>query len=432
MNAYIYYLLNVWILIKKYCIFVCPVSPLAAFDYPTLNNSKAMKQFYFFRNSLLPLLGALAVMCAGSCSQEILEVPDDVMPETRAVNFPQVGIACDPQGVGPDSEYFAMNREYTFNVLTFLQIGSRVQWTGTDITVEAIDGSNEAIDILLQSESSVRLRFTDVGVYRVHVVKWYFDRSQDPAPIMSCEATQICRVPSFTTSIDGPGSVILGGEYNFKLNFTDPDYPDPILKITESVFNDPKYTILSNDGAGNYRIRFDQPGDYTIEPGVGWDKPAESFMAEFSPSYHVKVFFRPEIQFECWEIQIGDDPKVTYTNRIYLNDNQHQYIYLPFRVYFSYKQIVISLLAQIGNLAPVSTVEGEVRRNVGDWGFVQLPDTDYHVDGIFYAGTTSLVPGTYFEITIPRDTCYLKTCLVQSGGPVVADSDKPIIIAPTD
>lgn len=83
---------------------------------------------------------------------------------------------------------------------------------------------------------------------------------------------------------------MLGGEYSFKLSFTNPDYPDPILKITESVFNDPKYTILSNDGAGNYRIRFDQPGDYRIAPGVGWDNPAESPIIKFSPSYHVKVF----------------------------------------------------------------------------------------------------------------------------------------------
>ena len=273
-----------------------------------------MKKSYLFPNFVLPLFGALAVMCAGSCSQEILEVSDDVMLETRAASFPQVGITCDPQGAGPNSEYFAMDRVYDFNVLTFQQIGSRVQWTGTDITVEAIDGSDEAIDIILQSESSVRLRFTDVGVYRVHIVKWYIDRSQDPAPIMSCETTQICRVPSYVSSIDGPGSVMLGGEYSFKVHFDDPDYPDPTLNITESVFNDPKYTILSNDGAGNYRIRFDQPGDYTLEPGVGkysyFIGSNKSFKMN-GPEYYVKVFFRPEMELDCIGQQAIGETDVT-------------------------------------------------------------------------------------------------------------------------
>lgn len=390
-----------------------------------------MKKFYLFRNSLLPLLGALAVMCAGSCSQEILEVPEDLMPETRTASLPQVYISCNPLGViGTNGQYFAKNRVYTFSATTFEQIGSGVEWTGTDITVEAIDGSDDAIDILLQSETSVKLRFTDVGVYRVHVKKWYFDNSQDPAPIMNCEATQICRVPSAVSSIDGPSSVILGGEYNFKVNFTNPDYPDPTLSITESVFNDPKYTIISNDGAGNYRIRFDQPGDYKIAPGIGIYKNISGTSYELvGPAYYVKAFFRPEMQFECFGIQMGNNPKVTYTSRIYLNDNQHQcYGSLPFRVYFSYKQIDISLSAQTVDL-PQTTLKGEVRKNVGDWGFVQLLATDYPVDGIFYAGTPSFIPGTYFEITIPRDTCYYwdGSEQVRPGNP-----DGPIIITPTD
>lgn len=400
-----------------------------------------MKQFYFFRNSLLPLLSALAVMCAGSCSQEILEVPDDLAPETRAVNFPQVGIACDPQGAGPNSEYFAMNRVYNFNVLTFLQIGSRVQWTGTDITVEAIDGSNEAIDILLQSESSVRLRFTDVGVYRVHVVKWYFDRSQDPAPIMSCEATQICRVPSHVSSIDGPGSVILGGEYNFKVNFDDPNYPDPTLNITESVFNDPKYTILSNDGAGNYRIRFDQPGDYTIEPGMGkysyFIGSNKSYKMN-GPTYYVKAFFRPEMKFHRGELRVSgegiEDALLSYLNFIDLCDTQHtKYTSLPFRVFFQYS--LSGFIPTLEDQEPVQVpvIQGKICQLAGMTGDIMLPNTspDVPVRGLYYADKAPLIPikGYYWEITIPRDTCYY-----WDGSELVrpVDPDKPIIIAPAD
>lgn len=404
---------------------------LAAFESSPLNNSKAMKKFYLFRNSLLPLLAALAVMCAGSCSQEILEVPEDLMPETRTASLPQVYISCNPLGViGTNGQYFAKNRVYTFSATTFEQIGSGVEWTGTDITVEAIDGSDDAINILLQSETSVKLRFTDVGVYRVHVKKWYFDNSQDPAPIMNCEATQICRVPSAVSSIDGPSSVILGGEYNFKVNFTNPDYPDPTLSITESVFNDPKYTIISNDGAGNYRIRFDQPGDYKIAPGIGiYTNISDTSYELVGPAYYVKAFFRPEMQFGL-RVTSGS---LQYRNYISLCDSQHEeYTSLPFRTYFKYKIVHIADLLQIVEIDTVVGEVGEVRRNVGDWGMVGFAVTSYPVNGMFYTGNLPLDTGRYWEITIPRDTCYYWDGTEQSLPGWPTDPDGPIIITPTD
>ncbi len=386
-----------------------------------------MKKSYFFRNSLLPLLGALAVMCAGSCSQEILEVSDNVMPETRAASSPLLGIACDPLGVsGPDGQYFAKDRVYTFNVLTFEQVGSSIEWTGTDITVEAVDGSDDAIDILLQTDSYVKLRFTHVGVYRVHVIKWYFDNSQDPAPIMSCETTQICRVPSSVSSIDGPTSVMLGGEYSFKVHFDDPDYPDPTLNITESVFNDPKYTILSNDGAGNYRIRFDQPGDYTFEPGVGkysyFIGSNKSFKMN-GPEYYVKVFFRPEMELDCIGQQEIGETDVTYLNRIYLYDTQHHiYLNLPFRLYFKYEKIFYNPFVLDEEYEFVSGVKGEVRINPGELLlFAKLPETDTYMKGLYYAGTSPSVLGDYWKITIPRDTCYY-----WDGSELVVNPGEPI------
>ena len=57
-----------------------------------------MKKSYLFPNFVLPLFGALAVMCAGSCSQEILE-SEEVMPDgqTRASTF-EISLIVDPAG----------------------------------------------------------------------------------------------------------------------------------------------------------------------------------------------------------------------------------------------------------------------------------------------------------------------------------------------
>ena len=74
--------------------------------------------------------------------------------------------------------------------------------------------------------------------------------------------------------------------------------------------------------------------------------------------------------------------------------------------------------------------EGEVRRDAGAWGMVGFAVTSYPVNDIFYTGNPPQYPGSYWEITIPRDTCYLNTCYAQTGGPIVAEPDEPIIVAP--
>lgn len=66
-----------------------------------------MKKSYLFPNFVLPLFGALAVMCAGSCSQEILE-SEEVIPDgqTRASTF-EISLTVDPAVAGPGNEYYA-------------------------------------------------------------------------------------------------------------------------------------------------------------------------------------------------------------------------------------------------------------------------------------------------------------------------------------
>lgn len=368
-----------------------------------------MKKSYFFRNSLLPLLGALAVMCAGSCSQEILE-SEEVIPDgqTRASTF-EISLIVDPAVAGPGNEYYAQNRDYNFQAVYDEQYLDLMQG---EITVRAIEGNDDAVKIVSRADDRATIRFKAPGVYVVRAELQLAERFTGPGlhPVLIREAELICRVVSFTESIDGPSAVMLGGEYNFKLSFTNPDYPDPILKITESVFNDPKYTILSNDGAGNYRIRFDQPGDYRIEPGVGWDNPAESPIVKFSPSYHVKVFFRPEMKAESVE-DIPTEGVVLpfYRNYLLLYDlQQNVYTSLPYRVYFKYKLRGFSSIPDEEGLLYVPDIDGEIYRGAGQSGEVELPATQQLVPvaGLFYTGSIPSAFGYYWEITIPRDMCY--------------------------
>lgn len=387
-----------------------------------------MKKSYFFRNSLLPLLGALAVMCAGSCSQEILE-SEEVIPDgqTRASTF-EISLIVDPAGAGPGNEYYAQNRDYNFQAVYDEQYLDLMQG---EITVRAIEGNDDAVKIVSRADDRATIRFKAPGVYVVRAELQLAERFTGPGlhPVLIREAELICRVVSFTESIDGPSSVMLGGEYSFKLSFTNPDYPDPILKITESVFNDPKYTILSNDGAGNYRIRFDQPGDYRIEPGVGWDNPAESPIVKFSPSYHVKVFFRPEMKAESVE-DIPTEGVVLpfYRNYLLLYDlQQNVYTALPFRIYFKYKLrgFPLDVDPETGISLYVPDIHGDIFRGAGTTGRVELPNTNnlVSVRDFFYTGNIPSKDGYYWEITIPRDTCYLKTCYKHAIELSVKDPD---------
>lgn len=359
-----------------------------------------MKKSYFFRNSLLPLLGALAVMCAGSCSQEILE-SEEVIPDgqTRASTF-EISLIVDPAVAGPGNEYYAQNRDYNFQAVYDEQYLDLMQG---EITVRAIEGNDDAVKIVSRADDRATIRFKAPGVYVVRAELQLAERFTGPGlhPVLIREAELICRVVSFTESIDGPSSVMLGGEYNFKLSFTNPDYPDPILKITESVFNDPKYTILSNDGAGNYRIRFDQPGDYRIAPGVGWDNPAESPIVKLSPSYYVKVFFRPEMKSFSNKYISKLDKSTRYLNTIALLDpQQNAYASLPYRVYFKYKKM---------SVYPNETFEElgwtEVYKMAGESGTVIMPITTAPMDDIFMDPNPEL-PGNYWKIEIPSDKCY--------------------------
>ncbi|WP_418975476.1 hypothetical protein [Alistipes finegoldii] len=378
-----------------------------------------MKKSYLFPNFVLPLFGALAVMCAGSCSQEILEVSEDLVPDnlqTRA-GIAQIGIVSNPAGKGIGNEYYGKDIDYTFNLVTS-GVDAGIEVISTNVSVfTTIDGG---IDQISRTDKSLKLRFTKCGVYQILATRNYRDLANPSGPIMLQQATITCRVASPVASIEGPSSVALGKVYNFSVNFEDPDYPDPNLEITEAIFNDPQCTIINNDGAGNYLIRFDQPGAYAIKPGLTWTNSSD--VMKVGPHYCVEVFFRPEMM-ELYHPQYGN----VYGNWLVLYDAQkNRYTSLPFRVYFKYR--LVGLFPTLEGAEPpfVPDISGEVRKEAGSDDVIVLPDTDpsMSIKGFYYADS-SLSPlkmrGYYWEIEIPRDRCY---SLEEAGGIVIPG--KPI------
>lgn len=358
-------------------------------------------------------------MCAGSCSQEILEVSEDLVPDnlqTRA-GIAQIGIVSNPAGKGIGNEYYGKDIDYTFNLVTS-GVDAGIEVISTNVSVfTTIDGG---IDQISRTDKSLKLRFTKCGVYQILATRNYRDLANPSGPIMLQQATITCRVASPVASIEGPSSVALGKVYNFSVNFEDPDYPDPNLEITEAIFNDPQCTIINNDGAGNYLIRFDQPGAYAIKPGLTWTNSSD--VMKVGPHYCVEVFFRPEMM-ELYHPQYGN----VYGNWLVLYDAQkNRYTSLPFRVYFKYR--LVGLFPTLEGAEPpfVPDISGEVRKEAGSDDVIVLPDTDpsMSIKGFYYADS-SLSPlkmrGYYWEIEIPRDRCY---SLEEAGGIVIPG--KPI------
>ena len=351
-------------------------------------------------------------MCAGSCSQEILEVSEDLVLDnlqTRA-GIAQIGIVSNPAGKGIGNEYYGKDIDYTFNLVTS-GVDAGIEVISTNVSVfTTIDGG---IDQISRTDKSLKLRFTKCGVYQILATRNYRDLANPSGPIMLQQATITCRVASPVASIEGPSSVALGKVYNFSVNFEDPDYPDPNLEITESVFNDPQCTIINNDGAGNYLIRFDQPGQYNIEPGLSWT--SSSGFTRIKPCYCVNVFFRPEMIHKS--IKGSSKLGGIYLNFIELCDQQQDvYASLPYRVYFKYKEVGIR-----SNGIAFEVVDWkEIRQAAGESGTVIMPATTTPMDGIFM-GPNPDIPGDYWEIEIPSDTCYY-----WNGSAVIAGSGEPI------
>lgn len=154
-----------------------------------------MKKSYLFPNFVLPLFGALAVMCAGSCSQEILEVSEDLAPDnpqTRA-GIAKIGIVSNPAGRGIGDEYYGKDIDYTFNLVTS-GVDAGIEVISTNVSFfTTIDGG---IDQISRTDKSLKLRFTKCGVYQILATRNYRDLANPSGPIMLQQATITCQVAS--------------------------------------------------------------------------------------------------------------------------------------------------------------------------------------------------------------------------------------------
>lgn len=283
---------------------------------------------------------------------------------------------------------------------------------------------NGGVEQISRTDKVIKLRFKKYGVYQIQATRYYRDLANPSSPIMfQQQATLTCRVASPVANIEGPSSVELGKVYNFSVSFDDPAYPDPNLEISESIFNDPKYTIVHDDGAGNYLIRFDQPGAYKIEPGLTWTN--SSGLTMIKPYYVVDVFFRPGMKVQ--PVKLISDHGLVIRNTISLCDAQQvTFTSLPFRVYFKYKIISIDSLGVMAELYNWT----EVYRDAGEYGNISSSVTDVHIDGIFM-GPNPDVPGDYWKIEIPSDRSYYWSGYIETIDPgVVVNPDGPIIVGP--
>lgn len=361
-------------------------------------------------------------MCAGSCSQEILEVPEDLAPgdvQTRA-GIAKISIVSNPDGKGLGNEYYGKDIDYTFSLVTS-GMDSNIELVRTDISCFSM--VNDGVEQISRTDKVIKLRFKKYGVYEIQATRYYRDLANSSSPIMyHQQANLTCRVASPVAKIEGPSSVELGKVYNFSVSFADPAYPDPHLGVTESIFNDPKYTIIHDDGAGNYLIRFDQPGAYKIEPGLTWT--TSSGLTMIKPYYVVNVFFRPEMIHRS--IKGSSKLGGMCLNFIDLCDQQQGvYASLPYRVYFKYKRISVYTNETFEQLGWT-----EVYKMAGESGLVSLPATATPMDGIFM-GPTPDVTGDYWKIEIPSDRSYYWSGYIETIDPgVVVNPDGPIIVGP--
>lgn len=126
-----------------------------------------MKKFYLFRNSLLPLLGALAVVCAGSCTKDAVENQDlSGAPETRALT-PLLYVTPDPLGTGDNNDRFDIDRTYRFAGTIILP--PQMKATVSNVHMMVMSDSNDGYVIENETNYTVDVRFTKPGRYYVNI-----------------------------------------------------------------------------------------------------------------------------------------------------------------------------------------------------------------------------------------------------------------------
>ena len=344
-------------------------------------NHKPMKKITCLRNWWLPVLGAWAVLFAGSCSKDEAVEPE-LSPGTRAV--PVCWIDCYPDGKGDGNTYLEMGKTYRFSGHADVSGETRPGMPRCDLTIHASDGADHGIDIRTDirdtsSDVNMYVRFTAPGYYHVTVRTVWAGAHYE-------QSKTFC-VVSRATKMNLPEQVLLRVPFDFSFTFADPRYPDPTLNVHDRLFDDPRFTILDQDGQGHYRMRIDQPGRYVIAPGLG---------GIYTAQCNINVYFRPPMVVQN-STPFETAGNVNYKNEIRLcNSSGLAYPVLPYRVFFEYT------LNQPNGVSE----KREIRVEAGASGTIPMPVTEQRIQGVVYNWRP---PGLwlnyqyFWNLTVPED-----------------------------
>ena len=344
------------------------------------------------RNRLLPIVSIVAMTFAGSCSKDALMEPDGTSAALQTRATPTITITCFPDAQGEDKTYLGLKETYVFSAAErVIEPPFAYDQPCRVISVHNSDGSDKGVDLELTRgdllNGTMHVKFTSPGYYHV--------TAQVEHDGAIYQQTRTYCVVSRAKSVTLPETIELGVPFDLKFLFEDTRYPAPTLEVTESLFNNPQYTVLSNDGHGSIRMRIDQPGEYGISTGLG---------GIFSACANIKLYWRPETlrreSVENWDLITQ---MVHWSNSIFLcNPNRETYTSLPYRVYFKYKIAGVDLEGDT-----IDDVSGEKFCAEGTEGIVLMPDTRKFIGDI----SGNWIFGKYqlywrWHLTIPDDEIF--------------------------
>lgn len=357
-----------------------------------------MKKFHALRNRLLPLFAAAAILFAGSCSKDEAVEPCDAdgVLQTRAT--PEFSMTCKPAAKGADESLLCLKETYRFSCYSFVkQVPPILSLMKPCIlTIHASDGSTDGFEIVEVEEEDDPFRVPENPVYVKFTKPGYYHVTADAEESGAYyQKTWTYCVVSDASSITLPDTIRLGEPFDFKFNFSDKRYPAPTIEIRETLFNDPQITVLSNDDRGNFRLRIDQPGKYTISTGLDGRNTVKAL---------IHLYWRPET-LKAGKVVVNyiypDGPWLTY-NALWLCDSFGDvYSNLPYRVYFKY----LLYNGPVSDGQPVEEIQGEEFCEAGSKAEIGMPATLKDVNHAFLVSDPDAIYPLVraWHLTIPND-----------------------------
>ncbi len=369
-----------------------------------------MKKCHALRKRLLAIVAIVAITFAGSCSKDATVEPDGATAALQTRSTPQFAISCTPDAKGEGKNLLSMKETYRFVGTAGIMNGfGLVANKVCSLNFRAADGS--AADFEVTKDSDQFGEYYDVKFIKSG---YYFVTAEyaNAEGVLYQQTWTYC-VVSRAKSVTLPDKIELGVPFDLKFVFGDTRYPAPTIEITETLFNNPQYTVLGNDGHGNIRLRIDQPGKYQISTGFG---------GMFSAWADIKLYWRPEnLSCESIEAEANGEVQAAF-NTLYLCDgNNIPYTSLPYGVYFKY------------DLNPGPALEGEVPEEIsgeklcraGTGGTVFMPASERAVNNVFFTPVSiRLHRLRAWHLTVPKDEISW-LCVHDPDDVIIVDPDNP-------